>query len=161
VPELFRRGSGGQRIITVAAAFDPPVRRQRREYLAASLKIDIYRDIDPDELAEILKKQNPDDPNDRVQGRRRLNLLPGSNSFSNSTVHVRQWTATNSFVNDDETFHLVLTHSAQTWARDDDAYTSQTYAVAVCLEDQSLVQASLYQLLTQQVRVPARVRVRA
>jgi len=161
VPELFRRGSGAQRTITVAAAFNPPVRRQRREYLAASLKVDIYRNIDLAELVEILRKQDPNDPNDPVRDRRRrLPLLPGSNSFTNSTVQVRQWTATNSFVNDDETFHLVLTHTAQTWARDDPAYASQPYAVAVGLEDQALVQASLYQLLTQQVQVPARLRVR-
>lgn len=161
IPELFRRGSGAQRTITVAAAFDPPVRRRRREYLAASLKVDIYRNIDLAELVEILRKQDPNDPNNPVRDRkRRLPLLPGSNSFTNSTVQVRQWTATNSFVNDDETFHLVLTHTAQTWARDDPAYSSQPYAVAVCLEDQALVQASLYQLLTQQVQVPARLRVR-
>lgn len=161
IPELFRRGSGAQRTITVAAAFDPPVRRQRREYLAASLKVDIYRNIDLADLVEILRKQDPNDPNDSVRDRRRrLPLLPGSNSFTNSAVQVRQWTATNSFVNDDETFHLVLTHTAQTWARDNSGYISQPYAVAVCLEDQALVQASLYQLLTQQVQVPARLRVR-
>ncbi|WOF24615.1 S8 family serine peptidase [Microbacterium betulae] len=161
VPELFRRGSGGERAITVALAFDPPVRRQRREYLAGAMKIDVYRDIDPDELAEILKKQDPDDPNEPIKGRQRLNLEPGSNSFTNSTLHVRRWSAKNSFVNDDETFFVVVTHKAQTWARDDPQYKQQRYALAVTLEDQHLVQADLYQLLTQQVQVPARVRLRA
>ena len=161
MPELFRRGSGTQRTLTVAAAFDPPVRRQRREYLAGRLKVDVYRDIDPDELAEILQKQDPDDPNDLIDDRRRLTLLPGSSSFTNSTVQVRRWTPTKSFVDDDETFYLVLTHTAQTWARGDTGYTTQRYAVAACLEDQNLVRASLYQALTQHVRVPARVRVRA
>lgn len=161
VPELFRRGSGGERSIAVALAFDPPVRRQRREYLAGSMKVDIYRDIDPDDLIEVLRKQDPDDPNDMISGRRRLNLEPGSNSFTNSTLHRRSWTARNSFVNDDETFFVVVTHKAQVWARDDPKYIQQNYALAVTLEDQNLVQADLHQLLTQQVRIPARVRVRA
>jgi len=73
VPEVFRRGSGGQRTITVAAAFDPPVRRQRREYLAASMKVDVYRDIDPDELVEILKKQDRTTPGG-VVGPKQLEL---------------------------------------------------------------------------------------
>lgn len=160
MPELFRRGSGTQRTLTVAAAFDPPVRRQRREYLASWLKVDVYRDIDPDELAEILQKQDPDDPNDLINDRRRLTLTPGSSSFTNSTVQVRRWTPTKSFVDDNETFYLVLTHTAQTWARGDTGYTTQRYAVAACLEDQNLLQASLYQALTQHVQVPARVRIR-
>jgi Subtilase family len=160
VPEVFRRGSGGERSISVALAFDPPVRRQRREYLASAMKVDIYRDIDPDELSDILIKQDPDDSRDLINDRRRLDLAPGSNSFTNSTLHVRRWTARNSFINDDEIFFLVVTSKAQTWARNDSEYQEQSYALAVTLDDQYLVQADLHQLLTQQVRVPARVRIR-
>ncbi|WP_394251309.1 S8 family serine peptidase [Arthrobacter pityocampae] len=161
LPEVFRRGSGGERTITVALAYDPPVRRQRREYLASSMKLDIYRNIDPDELAEMLIKQDPDDAKDLIRDRRRLTMTPGSNSFTNSTLQLRQWTARNSFTDDDETFSVVVTHKAQTWARSNPDYEIQTYALAVTLEDQYLVQADLHQLLTQQVRVPARVRVRS
>ena len=161
VPELFRRGSGGERTITATIAFDPPVRRQRREYLAGSMKLDIFRDIDSEELAEILQKQDPDDSNELISDRRRLKLEPGSNSFTNSTLHVRRWVAKKSFVNDHETFFVVVTHRAQTWARDDAEYTHQSYALAVTLEDQNLVQADLHQLLTHHVQIPARVRLRA
>ncbi|WP_311836259.1 S8 family serine peptidase [Cellulomonas fimi] len=79
VPEEFRRGSRRDRVISVALAFDPPVRRQRREYLAGTIKFDVYRDIDPDELAAILQRQDPDDPSDIIGDRRRLNLQPGVN----------------------------------------------------------------------------------
>ncbi len=160
VPEIFRRGNGGERTISAALAFDPPVRRQRREYLAASMKVDIYRDIDSDELANMLRKQDPDDPNDLISDRRRLKLEPGSNSFTNSTMHFRCWPAKKSFVNDEETFFVVVTHKAQTWARNDPSYSEQSYALAVTLEDRHLVQADLYQLVRQQVKVPARLRVR-
>lgn len=160
LPEVFRRGSGGERTITVALAFDPPVRRQRREYLSSSMKINIYRDIDPEELARMLTRQDPDDPRDLISDRRRLTLTPGSNSFTNSTLQLQRWTATRSFTNDDETFFVVVTHKAQTWARSNPDYQNQSYALAVTLEDQNLIQADLHQLLTQQVRVPARVRIR-
>ena len=122
------------------------------------MKLDIYRDISIDELKEILKKQDPDDPNDPINDRRRLKLEPGSNSFINSTLQLRQWTAKRSFVDDDETFFLVVTHKAQTWARDDPQYERQSYALAVTLDDQHLIQADLYQLLKQQVRLPEQVR---
>ena len=52
-----------------------------------------------------------------ISDRRRLNLLPGSNRFTNSTLHLRRWTARNSFINDDDTFYIAVTHKAQTWAR--------------------------------------------
>lgn len=160
VPELFRRGSGGERTITVAVAFDPPVRRQRREYLASSVKVAIYRDIDLEELSEMLIRQDPDDSHDLIDDRRKLDLLPGSNSFANSTLQVRRWRARQSFINDDETFLLAVTHKAQTWARDTPGYTEQPYALAVTLEDRYLAEANLRELLTQQVRVPARARIR-
>jgi len=124
------------------------------------MKVDIYRDIDSDELANMLRKQDPDDPNDLISDRRRLKLEPGSNSFTNSTMHFRCWPAKKSFVNDEETFFVVVTHKAQTWARNDPSYSEQSYALAVTLEDRHLVQADLYQLVRQQVKVPARLRVR-
>lgn len=45
-PKVFRQGSRRDRVISVALAFDPPVRRQRREYLAgtvASLPVSGHR----------------------------------------------------------------------------------------------------------------------
>jgi len=160
VPDVFRRGSG-ERTISVALAFDPPVRRQRREYIAASMKVDVYRDIDPDDLAEILQKQDIDDPNDMINDRRRLKLMPGSSSFNNATLMYRSWTARRDFINDDETFYVVLTHRAQTWARNDPNYVTQRYGLAVSLERRALTNVDLRAALLNQVRVPARVRLRS
>ncbi|MFJ8960549.1 S8 family peptidase [Lentzea sp. NPDC102401] len=160
VPEIFRRGSGGERYITIALAFDPPVRRQRREYLAATMQVDLYRDVSLADLEEILRKQQATDSLDLIKDRRRPKLLPGSDSVSSATLQLRKWTAKNSFVNDDEVFYVAVTHRAATWARDNAAYKEQSYALTVTLEDRNLVQADLYQMLTQQVRVPARLRIR-
>lgn len=160
IPEAFRRGSRRDRVISVALAFDPPVRRQRREYLAGTMKFEVYRDIDPDELAEILQRQDRDDPSDLINDRRKLNLQPGVNTFTHSTLHLRAWVGRNSFVNDDETFLIAVTHKAQTWARNDPTYESQSYALAATLEDRHLATADLHQVLRQQLRVPTRVRLR-
>ncbi|SNR93686.1 Subtilase family protein [Haloechinothrix alba] len=160
MPEVFRRGSGGERRITVALAFDPPVRRQRREYLAGAMTIDIYRNIDPNELAEMLVRQDPDESRELARDVRQLKLDPGTNTFSNATLQVRTWRRKKTFVDDDDTFFIVVTHKAQTWARQNSEYAMQRYALAVTLEDQNLVQADLRELLTQRVRTAARVRVR-
>jgi len=161
IPEAFRLGSRRDRVISIALAFDPPVRRQRREYLAGTMKFNVYRDISPDELAEILQRQDPDDPADLVNDRRRLNLQPGVNTFTHSTLQLRTWVGRNSFVNDDETFLIAVTHKAQTWARSDPAYEHQGYALAATLEDRELATADLHQILRQQLRLPTRVRLRA
>jgi hypothetical protein len=161
VPEAFRRGSRRERIISVALAFDPPVRRQRREYLAGTMRFDIYRDITADELSEILRRQDPNDPADMVGDRRRLSLTPGSTAFTHSTLQMRTWVGRNSFANDDETFLIAVTHKAQTWARDDPSYREQGYALVATLEDQEIGSVDLHGLLRQQLRVPTRVRVRA
>lgn len=161
IPEAFRQGSRRDRIISVALVFDPPVRRQRREYLAGTMRFNVYRDIDPNELAEILERQDPDDPNDLINDRRKLNLQPGVNTFTHSTLQLRAWVGRNSFVNDDETFLIAVTHKAQTWARNDSAYEHQSYALAATLEDRELATADLHQILRQQLRVPTRVRLRA
>lgn len=160
VPDIFRRGTkAGERTITVSLAFDPPVRRQRREYLAGSMQVDIFRDVDPDSLQEILAKQDPDEPLPPITGRRRLDLAPGSDSFLSSTLQVRNWSRKKTFVDDSDTFYVVVTHKAQTWARHDPNYTHQRYALSVCLEDQHLVEADLYQMVSQRLQLPIRSRV--
>ncbi|MGL5823317.1 MAG: S8 family serine peptidase [Nocardioides sp.] len=161
VPEDFRGGSPRDRVISVGLAFDPPVRRQRREYLAGTVKFDLYRDIDPDELAAILQRQDPDDSSDMINDRRRLGLKPGVNTFTHSTLQLRSWVGHNSFVNDDETFFIAVTHKAQTWARNDPTYPHQNYALAATLEDRELVTVDLHQILKQKLRIPARVRLRS
>lgn len=161
IPDEFRSGSKRDRSIAVALAFDPPVRRQRREYLAGSMKFEVYRDIDPDELARILTRQDPDDPSEPIADRRRLNFKPGVNTFTHSTLQLRSWVGKQSFPNDADTFYVAVTHKAQTWAREDPEYQRQDYALAVTLEDRDLVTANLHEILKARLRLPTRVRVRS
>ena len=159
VPESFRGGPARQRNITVALAFDPPVRRQRREYLASTMKFDIYRDIDPQELAEILERQDPDDPNEPIKDRRRLKMKPGTSSLLNSTVQVRTWSRQQSFIDDTAQFYIAVTNKAQTWARDLEGYSRQRYALTVTLGDEFLTEIDLYQELRNEIQQLTRVRI--
>ena len=161
VPDEFRSGSKRDRSITVALAFDPPVRRQRREYLAGTMKFEVYRDIDPDELALILQRQDPDDPSEPISDRRKLNFQPGVNTFTHGTLQLRGWVGKQSFPNDADTFYIAVTHKAQTWARNNPEYEHQDYALAVTLEDRDLVTANLHQILRSRLRLPTRVRLRS
>ncbi|MBV9381061.1 MAG: S8 family serine peptidase [Streptosporangiaceae bacterium] len=58
VVEPFARGRRAGRIIQISLAFDPPVRRRRREYLAGAMQLDLYRSIDIDDLADIVSRQD-------------------------------------------------------------------------------------------------------
>lgn len=161
LPDLFRTGSGTARTITLGLAFDPPVRRQRREYLAATMQVDLWRNIDFDQLRAMLRKQDPASKQAIISDRRRLTLEPGSSTHLASTVHVRQWEAVRSFIDDSDTFYVSVTHKTATWVRDDPSYTTQRYALAVTLEDEQLQQADLRQLLLLRAQVPTRVRLQS
>lgn len=160
VPSAFATGKSLSRRIAVSLAFDPPVRRQRREYLAGSMQLDLYRAVDADELAEIVSKQDPDDPNPLINDRRRISKLqPGVDSVRSGTLQTRAWTPKLLKVDDGDTYFLVVTHRSQTWARSGD-YSRQRYALAVTLEEHSLVALDLYASVTQQVRAAVRARIR-
>jgi hypothetical protein len=161
VPELFARGRRATRTIEVALAFDPPVRRQRREYLAGAMQLDLYRAIDIDDLVDIVSRQDPDDPNPPIRDRRRVShLKPGVDSFRSSTLQLRTWQARQLDLNDGETYLLAVTHRTQTWARNTD-YERQKYALAVTVADEARTDVDLFALITERIRLPAQVRVRA
>lgn len=161
IPEPFAQGVSATRILEVVLAFDPPVRRQRREYLAGAMQLDLYRAIDIEDLAEILCRQDPDAPNPLVNGRRHVQSLePGVASLRSSTLQRRTWRPQRLNVDDGQSYLLAVTHRRHTWARGTD-YDHQKYALAVTIADEGRTNLDLYALITQQIEVPARVRIRA
>lgn len=165
VPEDFARGRA-DRSISVALAYDPPVRRQRREYLGGRVKVDMFRNIAPDAIREVMGRQEDEGrvpiPNDRrrLQGR----LRPTATLSLGSTLQTRRWTAahaTSLDPDDGDTYYIVLTHMREDWAdRLPEDYTHQSYALAVELWDRDRAEIDLYNLVQSQVQIPATVRVR-
>lgn len=160
VPRLFASGHSTSRCIRLALAFDPPVRRQRREYLASTMQADLYRAMDLDDLTGILERQDPEDPRALIDDRRRPTLVPGVNAHKSSTLLLRTWQPRRLNVDDGDTYYVAVTHRSQTWARDREDYREQRYALAVTLEDEERVDLDLHALVRRQVRLPARLRIR-
>jgi Subtilase family len=159
MPRSFAEGYSTSRLIKIAMAFDPPVRRQRREYIAGSMQIDLYRAIDVDQLAKIMERQSKNDSRPPIDDRRRPDLIPGTNSHKSTTLLVRTWEPRKMNLDDGDTYYVVIVHRAQTWARERIDYQEQRYAIAAVLEDEGRIGIDLYTLVEQQVRVPARVRI--
>lgn len=162
VPEAFARTRSQTRRLRVSLAFDPPVRRQRREYLASTMQMDLYRSISLEELQAVVGKQNRDAPSPMLKGRRRVkDLDPGVDHVRSSTLQVRTWEPKQLNVDDGETYFLVVTNTTRQWARDRSDYSTQRYALAVVLEDEGRLDLDLFSLVTQQVQPEVRARVRA
>lgn len=164
VPAAFATGKA-DRAITVALAYDPPVRRQRREYIAGHITMDLYRAMTIEEVEQIVRKQPKGDTIALPDDRRRVTprLAPGTQLSGASTLQVRQWHApgANSLLPDDgDTYFLVLKHYTESWgSRLPEPYEEQRYAVVVQLEDRSRVTVDLHALLDTQIREQARLRV--
>lgn len=154
IPEAFARGRASRRI-TVALTFDPPVRRQRREYLAGSMKFDLLRAVDPDEIREVYARQEGE-REALIRDRREVKLKPGSTACGTSTLQVRSVRHQSLSVDDGDTYFLVVTHSSAPWAEGGE----QRYAVVVVLEEEEREDVDLYALLQARLQVPVRVRIR-
>ena len=153
IPAAFRSGRAA-RSIRVALAFDPPVRRTRREYMAGQMRFDLLRASTLDEVAAWYQRQDPAEPLRLPSDRRRLALMPGTNATSNSALTVREARRTLFNEDDGDTYYLVVTHQSRPWATSGE----QAYALAVALEEEERQDVDLYVDLRQRVRPRVRVR---
>lgn len=157
MPEEFARGKS-DRTISIALAYDPPTRRFRREYLAARMRVDLYRAISVADLQAIMQKQDPGGvrlslPSDR---RRVTRLRPSSEAVLRSTLQVRRWrasAATSLDPNDGDTYYLVVTHIREPWANlAEPDYDRQRYGLAVELEDRGRQQINILDRIRDRTR---------
>jgi hypothetical protein len=153
VPAEFARGRS-QRRISVALAFDPPVRRQRRDYLAAEMSFDFLRNVGSDEIAERYAAQG-NDPIELWKDRHRLKLRPSAAQVAKSTLQVRRIFPKELRVDDGDTYYLAVKHKPSAWA----SGGTQRYALVVEIVDLDRQQLDIYAQVRQQVRPRTRVRV--
>jgi len=161
VPEAFATGKFTQRL-EVALAFDPPVRRSRRDYLLAEMTFDFVRNM---ELAEVLKRYalQPDKKamaqdstlkkHPLPEGRLRPAMKPPAADLTSNTLIRRS--VEGSWDPNDEGYYLVVTHNARPWAKGET--DEQTYALAVEL---SLADSARIDLRAEMVKVQAEMRMR-
>jgi len=154
IPPSFSRGRASRRI-AVSLAFDPPVRRQRREYLAGEMSFDLLRNVTPEAVRQRYSRQG-EDRLDLFTDRRRLGLGPGATRTANSTLQLRHFGPRELNPDDGDVYYLAVKHRPAPWA----SPGQQRYAVAVELVEEQREEVDLYAEVQQQVRVPARVRIR-
>lgn len=159
IPEVFTRERSSRRIV-VALAFDPPVRRTRRDYLGATMRLDLVRAMNIGEIEATWRRQ----PGDKAQrmslpkdNRRRPPLDPGTQSCDDSTLQVRSLRTNHLDVDDGDTYYVVVQHVPSPWLKDEQA---QRYALVVTLEDEEREEIDLYAAVQPRARARQRARIR-
>lgn len=89
-------------------------------------------------------------------GRERLDLEPGVQASSNSTLQVRRYRGVQLDPDDGDVYYVAVSHRSAPWADAGD----QRYAIAVELLEEERLDLDLYAAVQQQVQVRARARVR-
>jgi hypothetical protein len=160
VPEAFAQGRSSRRI-RIAIAYDPPVRRQRREYLAGRLSADLVRNMSLKEIDEVFGAQDDGQVTPLPADRRRPTLRPGTSSFAKSTLQVREWRRQQLNVDDGDEYHVVVTHRRAPWSdRLREPYDRQDYALAVEMVDEGRVDLDLHELVRARLAVSTPLLVR-
>lgn len=155
IPAAFSRGRASRRL-SVALAYDPPVRRQRREYLGGDMIFDVLRNVSIDDVAERYARQGAQ----RVplyQNRTKLDLSPGPQATNNSTLICRSIDVQLLDPDDGDAYYLAVSHRSAPWADAGD----QRYALAVELVENERVEIDLYAAVQTEVRTRARIRLRS
>ncbi len=158
IPEAFRNASG-QRTISVALAFDPPVRR-RFDYLGVEMDMFLIRGKTLDEVHDAFKKVAPgEDATNAIRSPYRIDLEPkstspkGGYSRKKSTLQRGIITMKTKERKDYGDTYWLVVRAARKWAPA--AVEAQDYAVAVTM---SADEPRLYNQIRQ--RVQQRVRLR-
>ena len=157
IPAAFGEALG-KKTVSVALAFDPPVRRRRVDYLGVHVVAQVIRGKTLDEVHSVYRRiASEDQAAEAFEPRYRLSMYPRETSRGGgpcrrtSTLQLSSKTFTRVDAAYGDTYWLVV-RCERRWAPED--ITHQDYAVAVTLQSDS---PELY----VQVRQRARVRVRA
>ncbi|WP_083933320.1 S8 family peptidase [Kribbella catacumbae] len=165
IPPEFAEGVH-KRTFRVSLAFDPPVRRERREYIAGSMSVEFVRGISVAEIESIYRRQ-PTRAEAAAGGGVRMDLPSGENrpllnpgqQVLSSTTLLRRDFIDGPWDPDHGDYFLVITHSRSPWTeRQKQSYANQSYAVAIEIADESRNDLNLYALM--RARLAARIRAR-
>ena len=166
IPYQFAEGAS-RRLFRVALAFDPPVRRSRREYIAGNMTVELVRGLDADDVARHYQLQpttaqaQADSKLRRLTlptGNQRPSLRPGPTRLASNTLIRRDFDG-GSWDPDDEHYFLVVTHNQSPWTQKQrNEYPSQRYALAVQLTDEGRTHLDLHNLVRAELRTRVRVR---
>jgi len=168
IPYQFAEGTS-RRLFRIALAFDPPVRRGRREYIAGNMSVELVRGVDEDDVARIYQIQptraqvnaNPQLRRFNLPtGNQRPSLSPGPRRLVSNTLIRRDFDG-GTWDPDDEHYFLVVTHTHSPWTQKQrNEYPDQRYALAVQLTDEGRTHLDLHNLVRAELRTRIRIRIR-
>lgn len=168
VPYEFAQG-GTSRDLRVALAFDPPVLRSRREYIAGWMGVQLVRGLSLEEVVSHYELQPTEaeiqaDPTlirrELPSGRLRPRLTPTSSQLASNTL-IRRDYVDQSWDPDDESYFLVISHNLSPWTdKQKKGYERQHYALAVQLVDNERVELDLHGLVRARLQARGRGRIR-
>lgn len=155
------------RALRVALVFDPPVRRSRREYIAGTMSVELVRGLDAAEVETIYQEQPSlaaaeADPmlirHDLPPQDNRPSMTPRASKVAGNTL-IRRDFAGGQWNPDHRDYFLVVAHTHSAWSTaQKQSYESQSYALAVEVEDRTASDIDLYALIRAELRQRVRVR---
>lgn len=149
--DFFSSGSG--RILSVTLAFDPPTRMTRKQYLGATMKFNLFRDVDVEQIKEKYAEMDESDFNeDNVPNE--IPLIPGANVVNKGTVQKRMWIIDRTPQIISDSLKLVVVCNNK-WIEDEEY--KQSYAVVVTVEQRERVE--LYNKIKERIRQKERIKV--
>jgi Subtilase family len=162
IPKTFLE-SKGKRGITVALAYDPPVRASRKEYLARSMTVEVLHGLTSEEI-EILRGRFIGKNPPKIKSLNILDLSPSKTKVQWSTLQVRRnaWGRRNSpalriVEGDTEPAIHIIVGCQRRFPTGEDPVQKYGLVVHFWHEGESV---ELYQALQNRVRLPAaRIRV--
>jgi hypothetical protein len=152
IPAEFYAGNGERRI-TVALAFDPPVRHSRLDYLGTTMSFRLIRGKTEDEVVAAFRSHPRGAQVDRISGSANCDLQPGPNAREGGTLQKATFTIRRGDASYGDTYYLVV-RCERRWTPGDDA--RQQYAVVVTVEHEQTV--DLYNRIRERVEQRARAR---
>lgn len=168
IPTAFAEGVR-ERSLRVALAFDPPVRRGRREYAAGGMTVELVRGLTLEEVAATYERQptvaqvEADSSLVRLglpRGSQRPDLEPGATAVAANTLIRREFIA-GQWDPEHLDYFIVVTHNQSPWTNAQRAaYDVQSYALAVEVADEAGSAVDLYASMRALLRPRLRVRRR-
>lgn len=157
-----------ERHFRIVLAFDPPVKRSRRDYMAGRMHFDFVRNMTLAEVKRTWEKQptlaeREADPSvlydPLPSGNQRPKTNPTVRQLGSNTL-IRRDVATDQWNVDDKHYYLVVSHDSSAWTRAQlAAYPVQNYALAIEMVDEGRPGLELHNLV--QARLRTRVQGRS
>ena len=140
IPDCFKKAERN-RGISVALAYDPPVRARRYDYLGVLMEMYLIKGKTKSEIRDAFKKAGPDeDPEEAIPQKYRIALSPSSQGRNCGYIRKRStlqkatkvWKRRESTAHDSGSSYFLVVRAERKWAPPE--IVSQDYAVAVTLE---------------------------